>query len=66
MECIGDETECEPLPIFLHPGGRWSVMGFLITFNSFWVDPLAEMLRSCSNWTVRKESGMNVIRGCSA
>ena len=33
-------------------------MGFLMTFNSFCVDPLAEMLRSCSSCTaMAREKG---------
>lgn len=50
--------------IFLHPVGRWSVMGFLMTFISLGPDPCADTLNSCSNCTEngkveRKSGGLN-------
>lgn len=49
-------------PIFLHPTGRWSVIGFLMTFNNFTEVSPARMQNLCSSWTVGKGTGWLQVR----
>lgn len=41
-------------------GGRWSVIGFLITFNSFSWELVERMERRWRSWTIRPAKRLNV------
>jgi hypothetical protein len=38
--------------ILRQPGGRWSVMGFLMTLSSFSDDDRERMESLCKSWTI--------------
>lgn len=48
------------VPYFLQPRGRWSLTGFLMTFNNFCGPSAAWMLYLCNSWTMSPQNLSNV------